>query len=512
MAFFDEQYLWYWKDFKLDNLVGDAIKLLSREALPIMQDAVKIEKFVESNPSKGTSTLNISRIKGSDKFKIRVYKNFVDAMTKDLYDFSWMIAHEISHYAIWDFLRIYPYIRADVLNIASDAYINARLFHLNKKLAKWTKKVYPLKHVRNSVFSLLRCDNKQSDIPPILRPIYLKLYGANQILASHDEIVRMVDIYMNLNSKETKKAEDALKKFFKDKMWKPWASQDWDDGEDSWNPMGWFKPYVGTHDPADLWDIGSWLDYINTEFDGENPYFQDFKSDADYSANFSFYNDKIKENGKNSLYNKYLEEIIKDIQEDSVLRDIRKSFSSENIMTDSFIPTGLITAKNIHLFKEWIYPTFQQPWLVNKFLNIWVDVSWSLFDKITPIFNLVKVLEREINIRVFAFSDWVIEVKLKDLYYWNFPRGWWNDDLWIGKAKSIKAEKDTNLVITDWFFDVRPEYGKYLYTNEKAFQYIFIMSGLESNEQNFAKRHFLGWWADDTFKFIKSKKYFMNLD
>lgn len=176
-----------------------------------MRDAVKIEKFIESNPSKGTDTLNISRIKASNQFQIRVYPKFVDKMTKDIYDFSGMIAHEISHYAIGDFLRTYPYVDAQTLNIASDAYINARLFHMNKKLAKWTKRVYKASQVKHSVFTLLRCDSKMGDIPAILKPIYVKLYGGDKILCSLDEVVRIVDIFINSQSKsEWQKMMDEL--------------------------------------------------------------------------------------------------------------------------------------------------------------------------------------------------------------------------------------------------------------------------------------------------------------
>lgn len=500
MPFFEENKYWFWNEFDIQKHTLEAMKIIAREAMPIMADAVKIEKFIISSTKEWTSTLNISRIKWTEsKFKIRVNPDFIKKFTKNIYDYAWMISHEISHYSIGDFLRQYPYVRHDVLNVASDAYINARLFHLNPKLADWTRRIYKTKESKDTVFSILRNSTKLKDIPTILKPIYLKLYWSWKIITSLDEIVRVVDLYMNL--------EKDINDF---KSWKNGWKGDWDilwDMLKGWTPWTYGTPFIWSHDREKLDDINTWLDYINDSNDWENPYFSEFKKTADYSDNFYYYKDYLNDKEKEKLYNPYLEEIIKWISEESILRDIRKSFASENIITESFIPTANISAKNLYLFKNNIYPTFSQPALVNKFLNIFVDVSWSLYDKVSWIFKLVQTLEKEINVRVFAMADWIIEVKLKDLYTWNIPKWYWNDDLWIWKAKHINAEKDTNLVITDWFFNVRKEYAKYLHQNAAKYQFLFIRDEHKDNLGSFLS----DWSVDPTFKHIPSKKYFLHI-
>ena len=501
MAFFDEKKYWFGEEFDIKKQTLQAMKIIAKDAMPIMVDAVKIDKFITAGKKEGTPTLNISRMKGTNsKFKIRVNSGFVQRYTKSIYDYAGMICHEISHYSIWDFLRQYPYIDHQVLNVASDAYINARLFHINPKLAEWTKVVYKTKDVDNTIFSILRNWSKDKIIPPMLRGIYLKLYGGGKILTSMDEIVRVVDLYMNL--------QQDINDF---KSGKSWKGKSWEDGDMLGDLLGekipWFGGFIWSHDRDKLDDINTWLDYIDESNDGENPYFEDFKKSADYSDNFYYYKDYLSEKGKEKLYNPYLEEIIKGISEEAILRDIRKSFTSENIVTESFIPTSTVSAKNIFLFKNDIYPTFTQPALVNKFLNIWCDVSGSLYDKVAGIFKLVQTLEKEINIRVFAVADGVIEVKLADLYKGNVPSGSGNDDLFVWKAKHINAEKDTNLVITDGYFPVRNEYARYLFQNAAKFQYLFMRRDEQDNLLSFLTDQMV----DPVFKHVKSKKYFLHI-
>ena len=127
--------------------------------------------------------------------------------------------------------------------------------------------------------------------------------------------------------------------------------------------------------------------------------------------------------------------------------------------------------------------------------------------KVSWIFRLVQTLEKEINIRIFAVADWVIEVKLIDILKGQIPSWSWNDDLFIWKAKHIKAEKDTNLVITDWYFPVRNEYSRYLYQNASKFQFLFIRREDQDNLSSFTNDSNI----DPVFKHIKSKKYFLHI-
>ncbi len=286
-------------------------------------------------------------------FVISVNPDFIEEHANTPTKMATVLLHELFH-QLFSHKR-YPC--TSVWNIATDAYINAALYHLNKRTAKFFMDFYRPDQLPEAIL------RKGSNVPEgTLNIIYKRLYSA-QFFKS----VTVTDIVQALTSTGGDFTQVAV---------------------------------IGTHQPIDVQPYI--LASISKDMQGL------LGQNAALSG--SYFQEILNVNKSNIINHLVYQVLVSDIQGEII------SAMGKNNEDVSVVNAGLLGRRDAVYFGIGLLPVFytaSSEELASA--HIYIDVSGSVFDELPFIIGLIQSMEEYFNLNLYQFSTEVYPLTQRDL-------------------------------------------------------------------------------------------------